>query len=60
MRYKTPVSNNLENIKVTLETTKRMLENKTIQSTDVIKNLSRVLNLLENSLDLIGRETDIR
>lgn len=60
MRYKTTVAKNLENVKITLDSTKRMLTNRAIQSEDVIKNLERVLSAIENSIDLIGREQETR
>jgi len=60
MRYKTTVSKNLENVQITLESTKRMLTNRSIQSEDVIKNLERVLKAIENSIDLVGREQETR
>jgi len=60
MRYKSPVSKHLENIQNIIESTKRMLTNRSIQSEDVIKNLERVLKAVESSINLVDREQETR
>lgn len=60
MKYKTLISKNLENVKITLDSTSRMLENRAVKSEDVVKSLKRVIGIVENSLDLVGREHETR